>query len=130
MTAPLDALAIATLVDRFYDRVQGDPDIGPVFNAVVDDWPEHKRLLTSFWCSIALGTRSYRGAPMAAHRPHPIRAEHFTRWLALWQETAEATLPHEHAALLVAHATRIGRSLRHGLAIGDRDVRTLPILSG
>ena len=111
--------AVADLVDRFYDRVRADPDIGPVFNAAIDDWPEHKRLLTSFWCSVALGMRSYRGNPMAAHRPHPIRPEHFTRWLALWSDVAESVLPPEHAAPMVDYATRIGRSLRVGLGRGE-----------
>ena len=44
---PLDAAAIAGLVDRFYDRVRVDPLLGPVFNAAVDDWDAHKRLLAS-----------------------------------------------------------------------------------
>jgi hemoglobin len=119
MTAetPVDATTIARLVDRFYDRVQADAVIGPIFNAAVDDWDEHKRLLTSFWCSVALREGSYRGNPMAAHRPHAIRAEHFDHWLALWQDTAETLLPAADAALLVDHATRIGRSLRYGLGL-------------
>ncbi len=117
MTAPLDTTDIARLVDRFYDRVQADPVLGPVFNPAVDDWEEHKRTLVSFWSSVALGARSYRGNPMAAHRPHHIDASHFAHWLALWREVAEAELPPEHAAQLIEHATRIGRSLRYGLGL-------------
>ena len=64
----LDESRIANLVDRFYDKVQADPSIGPIFNAAVHDWPEHKRLLTSFWCSVALRAASYRGNPMSVHR--------------------------------------------------------------
>src|SRR5690606_37055559 len=60
-TAPLDQQQIARLVDRFYEKVRRDPMLGPVFNPAVDDWDEHKQLLTSFWSSVALGTRSYRG---------------------------------------------------------------------
>ena len=78
----LDAERIALLVDRFYDKVRVDPQLGPVFNAAVHDWDEHKRTLTSFWCSVALRANSYRGNPMAVHRAQPaIRAEHFKRWL-------------------------------------------------
>ena len=128
--APLDTADIVRLVDRFYDRVQADPELGPIFNPVVADWDEHKRILVSFWSSIALGTRSYRGNPMAAHRPHPIREEHFAHWLALWREVAEAELPPEHAEQIVAHATRIGRSLRYGLGMAPRlgVVRSLPVI--
>jgi hemoglobin len=130
MAAPLDTADIARLVDRFYDRVQADPILGPVFNPAVDDWEEHKRTLVSFWSSVALGTRSYRGNPMAAHHPHPIRGDHFAHWLALWREVAEAELPPEHAAQMIEHATRIGRSLCYGLGLEEPRgiVRPLPVI--
>ena len=130
MTAVLTKADIARLVDRFYDRVQADPELGPVFNPAVDDWDEHKRTLVEFWSSIALGSRSYRGNPMAAHRPHPIRERHFDHWLALWREVAEAELAPEQAAMLVEHATRIGRSLRYGLGMEPRRgiIRGLPVI--
>lgn len=108
---------IEALVDRFYDRVQQDPVLGPIFNPAVHDWGQHKRTLVSFWSSVALRSGSYRGNPMAVHRPHPIRAEHFDHWLALWRDTAESMLAPEHAALFCEYATRIGRSLRYGLGI-------------
>jgi hemoglobin len=111
---------LATLVDRFYEQVRADPDLGPVFNAAVDDWPEHKRMLTAFWSSVALGTRSYRGNPMAAHRPHPIRLEHFDRWLSLWRSTARDVLPPEQVERVCAYADKIGYSLRYGLGLMDR----------
>jgi hemoglobin len=117
---PLDEQQLATLVDRFYEQVRVHPELGPVFNAAIDDWPEHKRLLTSFWSSVLLGTRSYRGQPMAAHRPHPIRPEHFDQWLALWQKTADSLLAPEHAALAREHAEKIGYSLRYGLGLQER----------
>lgn len=112
---------LETLVDRFYEQVRVHPELGPVFNAAIDDWPEHKRMLTAFWSSVALGTKSYRGNPMAAHRPHPIRAEHFEQWLSLWQRTATEVLAPEHAARVMEYATRIGYSLRYGLGLLDRE---------
>ncbi|MGN2241961.1 group III truncated hemoglobin [Frateuria sp. GZRR33] len=113
----LDESAIARLVDRFYDKVTADAVIGPVFNAVVHDWPEHKRLLTRFWCSVALGAASYRGNPMAMHRPLPIRAEHFDHWLALWRATCAEELDEASAQQMVDYAERIGRSLKYGLGL-------------
>jgi hemoglobin len=130
MTTPLDTADIVRLVDRFYDRVQADRILGPIFNPAVHDWPEHKRTLVSFWSSIALGTRSYRGNPMAMHRPHPIREEHFAHWLALWREVAEAELPAEHAAMFIEHANRIAQSLQFGLGLMPRRgvIRGLPVI--
>lgn len=116
-TAVFDETALATLVDHFYEKVRRDPEIGPIFNAAVHDWDEHKRLLTSFWASVALRAGSYRGNPMAAHRPHPIRAEHFDRWLALWEETCGEELDEAHAAQMLEYAQRIGRSLKYGLGL-------------
>jgi hemoglobin len=110
---------LAALVDRFYDRVRVHPDLGPVFNAAVHDWPEHKRLLTSFWSSLILRAGTYRGNPMQAHRPHPITTQHFVQWLALWRETADDMLPPAQAALVEAYAERIGRSLRYGLGLPE-----------
>ncbi|MEY2149862.1 MULTISPECIES: group III truncated hemoglobin [Rhodanobacter] len=125
----LDESRIANLVDRFYDKVQADPSIGPIFNAAVHDWPEHKRLLTSFWCSVALRAASYRGNPMSVHRAQPsIRTEHFVRWLELWRETTLEVLDENDAAQMLDYAERIGRSLRMGMGLPDRlDARPLGI---
>ncbi|MCW8807036.1 MAG: group III truncated hemoglobin [Rhodanobacter sp.] len=116
----LDEPSIALVVDRFYDKVRIDPTLGPIFADAVDDWDAHKRVLVSFWSSVALGAGSYRGQPMDAHRPHPIRAEHFGYWLELWQATCNEVLEESAALQLVATAQRIGRSLQHGLGIQPR----------
>lgn len=115
--SPFDESTIATLVDHFYEKVRRDAQIGPIFNAAVHDWDEHKRLLTSFWASVALRAASYRGNPMAAHRPHPIRVEHFDRWIELWRETCLEELDEDHAAQMLDYARRIGRSLKLGLGL-------------
>jgi Truncated hemoglobins len=115
--APFDESAIAALVDRFYEKVRRDPELGSIFNAAVHDWDEHKRLLTSFWASVALRASSYRGNPMAAHRQHPIRPEHFDHWLALWRETCAQELDEARAAQMLEYAQRIGQSLKLGLGM-------------
>jgi hemoglobin len=114
---PLTLAEIERLVDRFYDRVQRDPVLGPIFNPAVHDWDEHKRTLVKFWSSVALRSGTYRGNPMAAHRPHPIHAAHFEHWLALWRATADEVLSPAHSALFSDYAARIARSLRYGLGL-------------
>ena len=113
----LDEGQIAHLVDCFYAKVSADPLLGAVFNPVVEDWDAHKRLLTSFWCSVALRAGTYRGNPMAMHRPHPIRHEHFQRWLALWNETTHEVLDVDSAAVMIEYAGRIGQGLQLGLGL-------------
>lgn len=118
--SPLDEAVLATLVDHFYEKVRGDAQIGPIFNAAVHDWDEHKRLLTSFWASVALRAGSYRGNPMGAHRRHAIRAEHFDHWLELWGETCAEELDEAAAATMLEYAQRIGRSLKYGLGLNPQ----------
>jgi hemoglobin len=118
--ASFDETAIAALVDHFYEKVRREPQIGPIFNAAVHDWDAHKRLLTSFWASVALHAGSYRGNPMAAHRPHPIHAAHFDRWLELWSETCREELDETHASQMLEYARRIGRSLKYGLGLNPQ----------
>jgi hemoglobin len=119
-SASIDERSLATLVDRFYDKVRADPALGPIFNAAVHDWDEHKRTLVSFWSSVALGTQSYRGSPMSAHRAQPIRGEHFDRWLELWRETVREQFEEAPATRMIGYAERIGSSLRMGLGWSER----------
>ncbi len=39
----IDEAALERLIPAFYARVRGDADIGPLFNAAVDDWPRPSR---------------------------------------------------------------------------------------
>lgn len=118
---------IEALVDRFYDHIQVHPELGPVFNAAVHDWPGHKRLLTSFWASVILRAGSYRGNPMAAHHGHPITTQHFVEWLALWRATADELLSPAQAELVHEYANRIGRSLRYGLGLPEPGRAPIPL---
>lgn len=112
-----DPDAIARLVHAFYARARTDWLLGPIFEASVDDWDEHLDTLVRFWCSVLLRAGTYRGNPMAAHRPLGIDDQHFARWLALWDSTARDVLPKTQARHVFDTAQRIGRSLRIGLEI-------------
>ena len=125
-SSPLDEAQIAHLIDRFYDKVSADSLLGAVFNPVVHDWPEHKRLLTSFWCSVVLRAGTYRGNPLAMHRPHAIDSNHFGRWLQLWGETNHELLDAGAAAVMIEYAGRIGQGLQLGLGILAQPSRSKP----
>lgn len=115
--AELSPAGIAMLVDRFYDKVRADPLLGPVFEPAVHDWAEHKRTLVAFWSSVVLRSGDYRGNPMRAHLAHPIRAEHFDRWLALWRETTGEVFVPEAAEIFRDYAARIAQGLSLGLGL-------------
>lgn len=118
---------IVRLVDAFYDKVRRDGVLGPVFNPIVHDWDGHKALLVRFWSSVVLGTREYRGNPMAVHRPLPIDDGHFGRWLGLWRATTHEVLPAAQAELMYEHAMRIGASLRYGMGLDRSRPRPLKL---
>jgi len=81
---------IKTLVDRFYEKVNRDALLAPIFNEVAGvDWPSHLATLYSFWESMLFGTGTYQGAPFPKHSVLPVEKAHFDRWLELFLETVD-----------------------------------------
>lgn len=115
--------ALAVQVERFYDKVRRDPLIGPVFDAAIDDWPEHLAKLTDFWSSVTLATGRYSGRPIPAHMKLPLEPRMFDRWLFLWGETADELFVPEAALVLREKAARIGQSLSLALFFRPQDVQ-------
>ena len=72
--------------------------------------------MCAFWSSVALMTGRYHGQPMGAHLPLPIDADHFDRWLALFEEAARELCPPAAAAHFKERARRIAESLELGVA--------------
>lgn len=76
---------IQSLVDKFYEKVQRDELLSPVFSHV--DWPRHLPTMYDFWSSMLFGDQSYRGNPFQKHLPLSIQSHHFNQWLRLFRET-------------------------------------------
>jgi hemoglobin len=112
----IDDIMIERLVRTFYGRVQADPLIGPVFAARIADWDAHIVKLCAFWSSVALMTGRYHGQPMQTHLELPIAAEHFDRWIAIFEATANELCPPEAAAHFIERARRIADSFELGMA--------------
>ena len=116
---------IERLVHAFYANVRTDELLGPIFEARVRDWEAHLQRMCAFWSSVALMTGRYHGTPMAKHLPLPVDAEHFDRWLALFEHTAREVCPPEAEQHFVERAHRIAESLELGIA-GFHGVRLGP----
>jgi hemoglobin len=114
----IDDAMIERLVRAFYARVQADPLIGPIFAARVHDWEAHYAKLCAFWSSVALMSGRYHGQPMQTHLELPIAAEHFDRWIATFEATANELCPPQAATHFIERARRIADSLE--LGIGSR----------
>lgn len=116
MESKITEQEISTLVDRFYDKVRLDPDIGPIFNAIVGDWPHHLTTLKDFWSTVLLTTGRYKGDPMMTHLQLPLDPNHFERWLTLFAETATEVLSLDNAATVIAKSQRIAHNFKAGIA--------------
>jgi hemoglobin len=106
--------ALPDVLRAFYARVREDDQLGPIFNAAVQDWDEHIERIGDFWSSVMLGTGRYKGNPVARHLPHAAQIDRatFDRWLALWRDTTSRMLPAPMAQALQAKAARIADSLQ------------------
>jgi hemoglobin len=110
---------IEHLVRAFYAKVRSDALLSPVFAARIADWEPHLAQMCEFWSSVALMTGRYHGTPMVKHMPLPVDADHFDRWLKLFEQTAREVCPPEAAAHFVERAQRIAASLELGIASGQ-----------
>ena len=112
---------VERLVRAFYGKAMTDPIIGFLFTDVARlDLEAHIPQISDFWETILLGVKSYSGTPFEPHaRLHAkanLRAGHFGRWLALWNETVDELFAGERAALAKAHALRVAQAFHHRLA--------------
>lgn len=80
---------IVWFVDSFYSKVQSDDLIGPIFNAVIEDWGPHLEKLYKFWNAVLFGIPGFTGNPFARHAPLSLNREHFDRWLLLFNRTID-----------------------------------------
>ncbi|CAN5406240.1 truncated hemoglobin Ctb [soil metagenome] len=112
---------IKKLVTHFYQKVQNDEILGPVFNDVAKvEWAHHIPLICQFWNSIMLKTNEYHSN---AYRKHVLLGEktklteaHFAQWLLIFQEEAFKHLPVQAAQLITDKAVMIANSLKIGLS--------------
>lgn len=108
---------IRELVHGFYAKVRQDELLGPIFATRITHWDRHLERMCDFWSSVALMSGRYHGRPMQAHLPLPLDANHFDRWLALFEDTAREVCPPAAAGHFLERARRIAESLELGIAI-------------
>ncbi|WP_207436250.1 group III truncated hemoglobin [Sabulibacter ruber] len=81
---------IKALVDTFYDHVNRDELLSPVFNEFAQvDWEHHLPKMYAFWSTVLFGSVAYKGQPFPKHLAMPIDRPHFTRWIALFTQTVD-----------------------------------------
>ncbi len=99
---------IKLLVDSFYQKVQRNPLIGPIFIGVIkDNWPAHLAKMYRFWQTVLLDEHSYSGRPFPPHAQMPLQKEHFESWLSLFTETVDQFFSGDKAEEAKARATNM-----------------------
>ncbi|UQN09478.1 group III truncated hemoglobin [Deinococcus sp. QL22] len=116
---PLDDAELRALLWAFYGAVMQDGLLAPVFRTKLGPfpgagWPVHIARLAGFWRAVTGSPSHYRGQPALAHRHLGIGAEHFDRWLELWQDTlnGQQRLPSTQAHTLLTLARRMRVNLQ------------------
>ena len=82
---------IKLLVDEFYAKVQEDELLAPIFNfRLSTHWGPHLEKMYTFWNAALFGVKGYNGNPFMKHATMELEAEHFERWLDMFNETINA----------------------------------------
>lgn len=82
---------IKILVNTFYEKVQKDDLIGPIFNEkMMGRWPQHLEKMYRFWQTILLEEHTYSGSPFPPHKQLPVNQSHFDRWMEIFTTTVDS----------------------------------------
>jgi hemoglobin len=118
IATPVD---IDRLVETFYARVLTDPIIGFFFTDVARiDLHKHLPVISAFWQQQLLGTLGYGGQTFAVHKAlhqhAALTADHFHRWLFLFDKTVDELFAGARADTAKQRAHAIAKSMLRGLA--------------
>jgi hemoglobin len=105
-----DEQDIKLLVDTFYNKVNEDDLLSPVFNGHAQvNWVHHLPVMYSFWSSVLFGTMAYKGQPFPKHLALPVERQHFARWVDLFTQTADSLFEGEKTQELKQKASSIAQ---------------------
>ena len=111
---------VEQLVGSFYDRIQLDDLLGPIFNEVARvDWTHHLAQMVDFWAGLLLGTPGYKGRPFPKHLLLPIGRHHFSRWLNVFFENVDGQFAGPVADSAKAKALNIATLFQHRMGLTD-----------
>lgn len=103
---------VMALLRQFYADVRQHREIGPIFNAQIQNWPEHLEKIGDFWTSATGGPPCYAGPMPQRHFPLGLAERHFEAWLDLWRRNCRIHLSPSAANDMIGLAEAIGERLR------------------
>lgn len=107
---------IKILVNKFYDKVNTDTLLSPIFNEVAKiDWNTHLTKMYDFWNMIIFGSRTYQGSPMGMHvhlaTLTTMGEAQFERWTSLFFETMDELYAGPNAQQAKDRATAVAATM-------------------
>jgi hemoglobin len=126
--------AIGRWLNAFYDAVEGDPVVGPVFDGLVSK--EHREHVTAWWAEVMGGPAVYTERlggyehMLAKHRGLEITPEQRLRFVTLLSEAADtAGIPAdpETRSALMAYAEWGSRLAVENSAADAKPVERAPV---
>lgn len=129
---------IRLFVDSFYQQIQNDDRLGPIFANV--DWPQHLETMRQFWETVILGATPYQGNPLTVHlainkkiqnQNHSsagIQPDDFARWLVMFEQTLDEKFSGPNTAFAKQSAGRMAEHLSKVCSKGYRpsDLNRVP----
>jgi hemoglobin len=117
------------LLRRFYGRVFADDVLAEPFSELrAKGLESHLPVMCDFWESVLFRAGLYRGNALVVHRQlndrHPFGANHFARWLTLWEGTVDEMYDGPAAERAKVQAARIATSMHRRL----RGSAALPVV--
>lgn len=120
---------VKLLVDSFYDKVNQDALLSPVFNDHAKvNWEQHMPVMYRFWSSILLGTASYNGQPFVKHAFLPVDQAHFSQWLLLFYNTITEHFQGPNAEEAKLRAANIGRIFLNKIRLVQGQGGGIPVI--
>jgi len=109
---------IKVFVNTFYQAVQEDDLIGPIFEEKVNgNWPKHLEKMYGFWNTVLFAQRDYKGNPFQPHANLPINGDHFKRWLEILNQTIISNFEGEKAEEILWRADKMATLFQRKLAM-------------
>jgi hemoglobin len=109
---------VRLLVDTFYERVNADALLSPVFNETAGvNWSTHLPKMYQFWGTQLIGTMDYKGQPFPPHMILALTEDHFNRWIELFTGTVSDLFEGETANLAIYKALNIAKIFQYKLGI-------------
>lgn len=100
------------LVDTFYQTVQHNITIGPIFTDIAQvDWSHHLPKMYDFWESVLFGKAVYKGNPMLTHfalrGKASLKQPEFDTWKKIFFDTVDELFAGKNADIIKQKAQSI-----------------------